>query len=237
MGAAWAGAMCPQPMCLRTMAAFLVSTRPLSPLLRGRLLVCSIRSFSSSSATVLLMNSLPLSEWKLRMTKGNCWRMLASRGINQASEMRGVQHHFPLRELIDGVDVVDSLALGAVALVYGVDAQKAGLAVGRGLLAFTDLDRGGPGLLVMAQAQAVARAVAQVVKVSVGQSCQPLELRLAVDLKLALENMARGRAAEPLVGLVDFGQKLNVRRGVMALKAWLRRGFGRYPTDADIAAN
>src|ERR1017187_1022531 len=38
MGAAWVGAMCPQPTCLRTMAAYLVSTKPLSPLLRGRLL-------------------------------------------------------------------------------------------------------------------------------------------------------------------------------------------------------
>jgi len=49
-GVDWADV--PQPMCLRTMAAFLVSTRPLSPLLRGRLLVCSMRSFSSNRATV-----------------------------------------------------------------------------------------------------------------------------------------------------------------------------------------
>jgi len=72
------------------------------------------------------MNSLPLSEWKLRMTKGNCWRMLVRSGISQAShptdedlsvgpclvDARRGQHHFPLRELIDGVDVVDPLPSG-----------------------------------------------------------------------------------------------------------------------------
>jgi hypothetical protein len=39
--------------------------------------------------------------------------------------------------------VVDSLALGAVALVHGIDAQKAGLAVGRRLAPLADLDRRG----------------------------------------------------------------------------------------------
>jgi hypothetical protein len=53
-------------------------------------------SFSSSSATTLLINCLPLSEWKLRMARGNYWRMLSSKGISQASEMHGVAsttHH------------------------------------------------------------------------------------------------------------------------------------------------
>ena len=48
-----------KPMCLLTMAVFLVSARPLPPILRGRLLVYSISSFSSSWTTVLLINSLP----------------------------------------------------------------------------------------------------------------------------------------------------------------------------------
>ena len=50
--------------------------------------------------------------------------------------------------------------------------RKAVLSVGRGLFAFADLDRGRPGLFVVAQAQAVARAATQVVEVAVGQSCQ-----------------------------------------------------------------
>jgi hypothetical protein len=111
------------------------------------------------------------------------------------TDARRVQHHLPLRKLIDGVDVIDPLAIGAVALVHSVDAQKAGLAVGRGLFALADLDRGRSSLLEVAQAQAVARRAAQVVEVAVGQSHQPLKLRLAVALELSLENMARGRTA------------------------------------------
>jgi hypothetical protein len=119
--------------------------------------------------------------------------------------------------------------------MHGVDAQKAGLSVGRGLFAFADLDRRGPGLFVVAQA--VARALAQVVEVAVGEPGQPLELRLAVDLELALEDVPRGRTAEPLVGLVDRGQQLHVGRGVTALETGPKRGLGRDPSGLDIAAN
>jgi hypothetical protein len=56
--------------------AILGLTSPLSPLCRGRLLVCSISSLSSSLATVALMNSLPLSVWRPLMRNGN-WRSMA----------------------------------------------------------------------------------------------------------------------------------------------------------------
>ena len=62
----------------------------------------------------------------------------------------------------------DSLAFGRVALVYGVDAQKTGLAVGRRLFAFADLDRSGPGPFIVMHAQAVTPALAEVVEVAVG---------------------------------------------------------------------
>src|SRR5664279_815706 len=77
-------------MCLRITAPFLVCTSPLSLLCRGRLLVCSISSLLSSLATLWLMNSLPLSEWKPRMRKGNCRSRAASTGSSQASLMRAV---------------------------------------------------------------------------------------------------------------------------------------------------
>jgi hypothetical protein len=77
-------------MCLRMTAPFLVSTSPLSLLWRGRLLVCSISSLFSKRATIRLMNSLPLSEWKPRMRKGNCRIMAQSTGSSQASLMRSV---------------------------------------------------------------------------------------------------------------------------------------------------
>jgi hypothetical protein len=106
-----------------------------------------------------------------------------------------------LHSLVDGVDVVDSLALGAVALRHGIDAHNTGLSFGRGLFAFADLDRRGPGLFIAARA--VRRTAAQVVEVAFGRNCQSLELALAVDLELALEDMPSGRAAEPFVRLID----------------------------------
>jgi len=46
------GADVPKPICLRITAPFLASTNPLSPEWWARDLVCSIKSFSSSFATV-----------------------------------------------------------------------------------------------------------------------------------------------------------------------------------------
>jgi len=37
-------------------------------------------------------------------------------------DARCVQHHFPLRHFVDSVDVIDSLAFRAVALMHGIDA-------------------------------------------------------------------------------------------------------------------
>ena len=98
--------------------------------------------------------------------------------------------------------MVDSLAFGAVTLMHRIDAQKAGLAVGRRLFALVDGDCRGARLFKMAQA--VARAAAQVVEVAVGETGQPLELSLAVDLELALEDVARGRGPQRMV-LVRWG--------------------------------
>lgn len=64
---------------------------------------------------------------------------------------------FQFPKLFDGLDVVHALALGRVALVHGIDAQEAGLTVGRGLFAFADLDCRGPSLFVMAQVVARLR--------------------------------------------------------------------------------
>src|ERR1039457_3753942 len=49
--------------------------------------------------------------------------------------------------------------------------------------------------------------------------------------------MPRGRAAEPLVRLIDCGQQLDVRRGVVALVARPPGGLDGDPPDANIAAN
>jgi hypothetical protein len=73
--------------------------------------------------------------------------------------------------------------------------------------------------------------------VAVRELGQSLELRLAVDLELALENMPRGRAAEPLVCLIDSGQQRDVRRRVVALVARPTGGLGRDPPKAKIVAN
>ena len=72
---------------------------------------------------------------------------------------------------------------------------------------------------------------------AVGEPRQPLELGLAVDLELALENMARGRTAQALVSLIHSGQQRDVRRRVVALKTRPRGGLGRDPPELDIVAD
>ena len=90
MRPACGAAMYVYPMCLRITAPFFDSTKPLSLECRGRDLVCSISSLFNSFSTVRLRNSLPLSEWKPRIRKGNCSIMAFSNGSSQASLIAGV---------------------------------------------------------------------------------------------------------------------------------------------------
>src|SRR5664279_1564103 len=134
-------------MCLRITAPFLVSTSPLSLLCRGRLLVCSISSLLSSLATLWLMNSLPLSEWKPRMRKGNCRSRAGQHRLQPGFADAGSSgHDLPLRDLIDGVDVIHAFGPRLIALVYGVDPQIAGLALRIGPPPLANRHRRGLGL-------------------------------------------------------------------------------------------
>ena len=120
-------------------------------------------------------------------------------------------HDLPLRHHIDGVDVVDAFGpAGGVALMHGVDPQKAGAALGVGLAALANGHRGGPGLDVAQTAFAIARLLAQVVQVGHGNRGQARVLRLAVMLVLALQNAPRGRSAQVLVRLIDPGQQFDI---------------------------
>ena len=58
-------------------------------------------------------------------------------------------HDLPLRDRVDGIDVVNPLAGAAVALVHRVDPQVARLAARLGLAALADAHRRGAGLGVM----------------------------------------------------------------------------------------
>jgi hypothetical protein len=75
----------------------------------------------------------------------------------------------PPREFIDGVDVVDPFALGAIAMVRGIDAQKARLALGTG---FFIRRSGSRWAKKVARAEAAAWPVAQVLEAVVGQCCE-----------------------------------------------------------------
>src|SRR6266571_8449575 len=116
-------------MCLRMTAAFLDSTSPLSLLWRARDLVCSINRSFSSPATMSLINSEPLSEWKPFTGNGNCARIARKTGSRCAWLMTAVApHHLPLRDLVDGVDVIHALDSIQVPLVHCVYPQVAWLA-------------------------------------------------------------------------------------------------------------
>src|SRR5271170_4909641 len=118
--------------------------------------------------------------------------------------------HLPLRHLIDGIDVVDTLVSGApsrrIALMHRIQAQITGLTLWLRLAPLPDRDRSGPRLDVVQTSLAVTLAAAQVVQMSHGDRSQPRILLPAVELNLAFQNAPRCRTAQALVRLVDRGQ-------------------------------
>ncbi len=53
---------------------------------------------------------------------------------------------------------------------------------------------------------------------AIRDGCQALELALAVDLELALQNRPRGRPAQPFTGLIDPRQRRHIQRRVAPRK-------------------
>src|SRR5665213_1569427 len=103
--------------------------------------------------------------------------------------------------------------------MHRIETQKTRFPARIGLAPIADRHRRGAGFGVVEPPLAIALTVAQVVEMAVGYLRQALELGLAVDLELALENGLRGRPGEGLVGLVDRGQQLDVGPCVARRKA------------------
>src|SRR5665213_1423480 len=103
--------------------------------------------------------------------------------------------------------------------MHRIETQKPRFPARIGLAPLTDGNRSGSRPGVVEQPLAIALAVAQVVEMAVGYLRQTLELGLAVDLKLALENRHGGWPGEGLMGLVDRGQQLDVGPCVARRKA------------------
>ena len=113
---------------------FLLSTRALSLLRRGRDLVNSSMWRACSRATILwLMNSEPLSVWNPRTLKGNA-RSRASRTGGEAGRVDALDRadELELGDLVDEVEVVEALDAVEVSLVDRIDPQVAGLSEGLG---------------------------------------------------------------------------------------------------------
>jgi len=70
---------------------FFDSIKALSLQWRDLLFVCSIKSLFNSSATTLLINSEPLSEWKLKIINGNWLKSLFNAGSKYLSLIKGTQ--------------------------------------------------------------------------------------------------------------------------------------------------
>ena len=92
----------------------------------------------------------------------------------------GGGHDLPLCDLIDGIDVVDAFGPRLIALMHGVDARIARLALRIGPPPFSDGRCRGLGLDVVETAFAIAWLLAQVVQVRHRDRGQPLVLPLAV---------------------------------------------------------
>ena len=72
-------------------------------------------------------------------------------------------HDLPLRDRVDGIDVIKTLALRGIALVHGVDPHEARLPRRLGLAALADIHWGGAGLGVMDALFSIRPAAPQVV--------------------------------------------------------------------------
>lgn len=72
------------------------------------------------------------------------------------------------------------------------------------------------------------RCCAQVVQVTVGDGGQTLELHLAVDLELALEDMLGRGSAQPLMRPVHAGQQRYILDPVAKRKTELPRGLDKH---------
>jgi len=94
--------------------------------------------------------------------------------------------------------------------MHRIETQKPRFSARIGLAPLADRNRRGPRPGVAEQPLAIALAVAQVVEMAVGYLRQTLELGLAVNLKLALENRHGGWPGERLMGLVDRSQQLDI---------------------------
>ena len=178
---------------------FLLSTRALSLLRRGRDLVNSSMWRACSRATILwLMNSEPLSVWNPRTLKGNA-RSRASRTGGEAGRVDALDRadELELGDLVDEVEVVEALDAVEVSLVDGIDPQVAGLSEGLGPAPLADGDVHGAGRRGHRPAAAlIAGRVAQVVEVSVGDGGEALEAAVAEQLPGPDAELAGGRTGE-----------------------------------------
>src|SRR5579864_6683910 len=108
-------------------------------------------------------------------------------------------HHLPLRDRIDGVDVINALDPLPIALMHGVDPQVARPIARIGPPPLADTDRHRPGGVELGALAPVLAAAAEVVQVRHRDLRQTLVLGLAKLLPGALEQAPRGRSAQTLM--------------------------------------
>ena len=154
------------------------------------------------------------------MWKGNWCRDGLQNGDQMGFRDRlATAHDLPLRERIDGIDVVDPWARGGVALMHRIDPQVAGPAARVGPPPLADGHRAGARPSVMDVVLAIDRAAPQVVDVRGRERSQSSVGGLAVDVVFAPQDAPHGRTRKPFVGRIDGGQQSDIVVCVAARKA------------------
>ena len=146
--------------------------------------------------------------------------MACSAGNRKASLMRGTAgDNLPLRNLVDGVDMVHAFTARFIALMDGIDPQESRLPLGIGPTPLADGHLRCSGLGVVPTLLAVLGALAQVIQMGHGNRRQTFVVALAVDLVFPFQNVPCRRPAEGFMRLVDSGQQFHVPRGITLGKA------------------
>src|SRR6185312_7796668 len=120
------------------------------------------------------------------------------------------RYDLPLRDLIDGVDVVHALVARLIALMDGIDTQEPRLSLGIGPAPLANGYLRWSWLRVMQLLLAGLGALAQVVQMGDGNGSQTLVFALAVTLIFPSQNVPGRRPAERFMRFVDSGQQSHI---------------------------
>lgn len=115
-----------------------------------------------------------------------------------------------LGDFIDGIDVIQPLDAVLVALMYGIDAQEAGSAIGSGYSSDSDFCWSRSGFLEVSSFALVGIRVSQVIEVAVGDCSQSRVSGIAEYQKGAFAQFSGSGSGQVAVQGIGLNQQSDI---------------------------